>query len=131
MRVTRQELKTGWVLEVAGERERREMGMMPGLWDKVGLAVLTLQWWALEEGNSKKERNHSLVVNSCNQGSLSTHSIPELPSVTGAQGGRLSLCPQRSSRGIGYRRQVHKHMGAIRFLCSGPPGAQGRGSQPR
>lgn len=31
MRVTRQELKTGWVLEVAGQRERREMGMMPCL----------------------------------------------------------------------------------------------------
>lgn len=42
MRVTRQELKTGWVLEVAGQRERREMGMMPGLWDKVGLAGTNL-----------------------------------------------------------------------------------------
>ena len=31
MRMTRQELKTDWVLEVAGERERKEMGMMPGL----------------------------------------------------------------------------------------------------
>ena len=89
--------------------------------------VLTLQWWALEEDNSKKERNHFLVVNSCKQGSLSTYSIPELASVTGAIGERLSLCPQRSSRGIGCGSQVHKHMGAIRFLCSGPPGAQRRG----
>lgn len=29
MKMTRQELKTDWVLEVAGER--KEMGMMPGL----------------------------------------------------------------------------------------------------
>lgn len=84
--------------------------------------VLTLQWWALEEDNSKKERNHFLVVNSCNQGSLSTYSIPEACISNWCLGERFSLCPQRSSRGIGCGSQVHKHMGAIRFLCSRAPG---------
>lgn len=51
-RTTRQEWKAGWLQPVGrAGRERREMGLMPGLgWGQGGLVVLTLQWGTQEEG---------------------------------------------------------------------------------
>jgi len=56
MKMTRQELKTDWVLEVAGERERKEMGMMPGLGlgqsgaDGTNLAIVGTRGGQFQEG---------------------------------------------------------------------------------
>lgn len=69
-----------------------------------------------------------LVVNSCNQGSPEHILHPRACISNWCPRRKGSVCVLKEAQGIGCGSQVHKHMGAIRFLCSGPPGVQRRGA---